>query len=80
MQEDCPTSMPQDYGRHLPAGATLPSAAVVKANDRGAAATYLEPGRHDVVFGKGRGNQDRPGNVRLRHILAMHVEMYESAG
>ena len=39
----------------------------------------LEPGRFDVVFGRGKGNQNRPGNTRFRHIIDMHMDKYETS-
>jgi hypothetical protein len=39
----------------------------------------LEPGRFDVVFGRGRGAQERPGNARFRVLVDMHIEKYERA-
>ena len=39
----------------------------------------LEPGPFDVVFGRGKGNQNRPGNARLRVVVNMYMEQYEQA-
>ena len=39
----------------------------------------LEPTRFDVVFGRGKGNQNRPGNARFRVLIDMRMADYEKA-
>ena len=39
----------------------------------------LEPSKHDVVFGKGHKNQNRPGNMRYRLVIDMHLDRYSNA-
>ena len=41
--------------------------------------TILIPRRFDVVFGRGRGNRDRTGNLRAAHLVEMHSSKYEQA-
>ena len=36
-----------------------------------------EPRRMDVLFGRGKGIQNRPGNARFRHIVEMHATKYD---
>jgi hypothetical protein len=37
------------------------------------------PNRNDVLLGKGKPNQQHPGNVRLRHLVELRLEDYAVA-
>jgi hypothetical protein len=41
--------------------------------------TILSPMKFDVLLGRGRPNQEFPGNVRLAVIIDMHRSQYQSA-
>lgn len=43
-------------------------------------ASYIKPGQHDVLMGRGKATTQHPGNVQFRRFVDIYREEYRAAG
>jgi hypothetical protein len=51
----------------------------IRLSGEGGGSEVNHPGPFDVVFGRGKGSQNRPGNVRFREIVSSCRDEYETS-